>query len=127
MVVARWGRIVGADVFCNADLFLKHRERLLESYAADCYAWRWRHTHEPGAPGIGSDRGEAERLLRHTLRASYEEVGTPGAGRGVSVSGADIHGTGLVYGGVLLHVALFPREGPVILPAEPPIRRPLPE
>ena len=127
MVVARWGRIVGADVFCNADVFLKHRDRLLESYALDCYAWRRSHARILDGPVVGPDPGEAERFLRRVLRAGYEEVSTPGAGRGVIVRGRDVHGTGLVRGAVLLHAALFPREGPVIQPAEPPIRRPLPE
>lgn len=127
MVVARWGRVVGADVFCNADVFLKHRDRLLESYAVDCYAWRREHARLLDGPVIWPDPGEAERFLRRVFGAGYEEVSRPGTGRGVNVQGADIYGTGIVRGDALLHAALFPRDRPVIQPVEPPIRRPLPE
>jgi len=127
MVVARWGRIVGADLFCNSDVFLEHRDRLLESYAMDCSLWRRRHARILDGPIVGSDPGEAQRFLRRALRARCEEIGTPGAGRVVDVSGPGIHGTGLVRKGMLLHAALFPRDEPIPLPAGPPVRRPLPE
>ena len=121
MVVARYGRIVGADVFGNAAMFRKHRDRLLESYAVDCIAYgrRGRELRRK-APG----RSMAERFLRRVFRARYSWRATPGLGRLLSVSGAGLSGSALVCKDNVLHTCLFP-EAEVIVPiVRPP--RPLP-
>lgn len=119
MVVAKHGRIVGVDVFCNAALFRKHRDRILESYAVDCYVAR-RRLRAGGTAWreLVPDRREAERFLRRTLRAHHEWRVTPGAGRLLAVSGAGLRGTGLVYRQALLHASLF-AEDLVIMPPVP--------
>ncbi len=128
MVVARGGRIVGADIFCNAPLFRKHRSRLLESYALDCIAfrrgrpelrWRW-----PSPPDVGA----AERFLRRTLRASYWWRATPGLGRLLALSSPGLSGSALVRRDNVLHACLFSEDEAVILRPSPlpPWRAPRP-
>jgi hypothetical protein len=119
MVVARWGRIVGADVFCNARMFRKHRDRLLESYALDCIACETMHLRRV-PPRLG--HGEAERFLRRALRADYRWRRSPGLGRLLSLSGARIDGSALVHRGEVLHSCLL-AEGEFTVP----IVRPMPE
>ncbi len=125
MVVARNGRIVGADIFCNAEVFRKHRERLLDSYALDCYVEvrefdrpdreRWRPPYPvPGA-------WEAERFLRQALQAGYSWRDTPGEGRLLQVQGTELRGSALVRGDAVVHAALYARGGIIIEPL-PPVR-----
>ncbi len=117
MVVARRGRIVGADIFCNADVFRKHRDRLLDSYAFDCYVeGRALKLPQDDAPGIGRlvpDPGDAERFLRLALRAGYSWRDTPGEGRLLEVRSRDLTGSALVRGGAVIHAALY---APVVRP-----------
>jgi len=120
MVVARWGRIVGADVFCNAAMFRKHRDRLLESYALDCIAYEAPDMRHKVAVMPGRD--EAERFLRRALRAGYSWRTSPGLGRLLSLSGAGLSGSALVHRDDVLHGCLL-AEGEVIVP----IARPMPE
>ncbi len=117
MIVARYGRIVGADIFCNHAVFRKHRDRLLESYAVDCYAWRsesGRRRH------VAPDREAAQRFLRRMLRAEYQWRGTPGIGRLLAVQGAGIDGQALVHRDVALHAGLFARDAIIIQPVPMP-------
>jgi len=111
MVVARHGRIVGADLFCNADVFRKHRDRLLDSYALDCYV----EGRAPKPPEDDFARSnhllpgpdEAERFLRLTLRAGYSWRDTPGEGRLLRVRGRDLTGSALVRDDAVIHAALY--------------------
>ncbi len=151
MVVARYGRIVGADIFCNARLFRKHRDRLLDSYAVDCIAYsahpgeallsrdtsavRERGPDFKMPPFVVPGREQAERFLRRALRGRFTWRATPGAGRLLVVSGAGLSGTGLVHKGNVLHAGLFARIAvPIVRPTPPvapprpiPLPRPLPE
>jgi hypothetical protein len=123
MVVARWGEIVGADIFANAGLFRKHRDRLLESYALDCIAYR-RGASKIAPPHVG--RGEAERFLRRVLRARAGWHSTPGRGRLLRVRGAGIRGSALVVGDEVVHAALFPGGQVIIMPPRRPMPLPIP-
>jgi hypothetical protein len=128
MVVARYGRIVGADVFCNAEVFRKHRDRLLESYALDCYAGR----EEEGAAGLRHippepGRLEAERFLNRVQRAEQVWAPTAGAGRLLKVHGAGVNGMALVHDEAVLHAGLFAEDIVRPLPPPPPIIRPMPQ
>lgn len=123
MVVARHGRIVGAEIFCNPAVFRKHRDRLLESYAVDCFAAQKRpNMEEPTRRRPRVDRKDAERFLRRTLRAEYEWRGTPGVGRLLAVHGTGINGLSLVYRKALVHAGLFAQDAVIIQPM--PMRRP---
>jgi hypothetical protein len=120
MVVARHGRVVGAEIFCNPAVFRKHRDRLLESYAVDCYAAR-RMEHGEAVRHPAPDREDAERFLRRAFRAEYEWRGTPGLGRLLAARGAGIDGLSLIYRETALHAALFAREELVIRPSPVPM------
>jgi hypothetical protein len=124
MVVARWGEIVGADLFANAGLFLKHRDRLLDSYATDCITWP--HRERMPEPR----QLEAERFLRGVLNAPTFWMPTPGLGRTLNVRGPDVRGSALVLGDDVLHAALFPAREIIVprpLPPEPmPLPQPMP-
>jgi len=123
MVVARHGRIVGADIFCNPAVFAKHRDRLLESYAVDCYAYRLRDGPRK-VPIIAPE--DPERFLARVYRARFEWRETPGEGRILAVS-RTVGGHALVLGDAVLHAGLFPPEPPVIRPLpEPPQPGPIP-
>ena len=119
MVVARWGVIVGADLFANARLFEKHRDRLLDSYATDCISYH----RGRGARHRPSERRGAERFLRRVLRARIQWRSTPGMGRALSVRGVGIEGSALVLRHNVVHAALFPEAEVIIVP--PP--RPMPQ
>lgn len=126
MVVARFGRIVGADLFCNPAVFRKHRDRLLDSYAIDCWSVRRRmelDEEELIAPPAVSQR-DAERFLRRALGAGVRPMPTPGWGQLADVGGNRIGGTALSHEGVLLHSALFERADIVPLSLrQPPVLR----
>jgi len=128
MVVARHGRVVGADIFCNAGVFRKHRDRLLDSYAVDCIAAERDEKLWPPAPPVEV----ARRFLRRIYRASFTWQDSPGAGRLLRVSGAGLRGAGLVLEGRLLHAGLFPAPVPIVrpmppVPGPPPIPLPRPQ
>ena len=121
MVVARHGRIIAADIFCNAEVFQKHRDRILRSYAVDCYAMS-KHAPEEGPhrPAVMPGPRDAERFLERALGAHYDWRGTPGEGELLNVSGAGLSGMGLVYRGALLHASLFAQDEVIILPRPAP-------
>jgi len=126
MVVARYGRVVGADLFCNAALFRKHRNRLLDSYALDCIAHgvpREDHELRIVVPSVLA----ARHFLERAFRADYSWKPGPGAGRLLSAGGAGVTGSALVYGDVALHACLFPQEVIIVRPPHPePPPRPIP-
>ena len=118
MVVARHGRIAGADVFCNPALFRTHRDRLLESYAIDCCAYRFTGRCEwPGTKAV-------EKFLEHVFDADFESRDTPGSGRLLIANTERMSGSALVYRDRVLHASLFPLEQVLIRRAVP---RPLPQ
>ena len=130
MVVARYWRIVGADLFCSPDVFEKHRDRLLESYAVDCYVSRKQQelTDRERIVPAPIGRREAERFLRRVLRAEHTWAPTPGAGRLLQVQGTGVNGLALVRDkAVVVHAGLFAQDliRPLLdtMPAPPPTPR----
>jgi len=124
MVVARYGEVVGADIFANAALFRKHRDRLLESYALDCVAAdRGQMDRKWRAPSTNV----AEEFLRRAFSAEYAWRVTPGSGRLLAASGAGLTGSALVQRDNVLHACLFPAGEIIIQPPQPiPLPRPMP-
>lgn len=118
MVVARHGRVVGADIFCNAAMFRMHRDRLLASYTVDCLA----HRQDERAV-VYPARTAALQFLQRVLRAQHAWRKTPGAGRLLAVSGAGLTGSALVYRDNVLHACLFPESELLVRPS-PPVRIP---
>jgi hypothetical protein len=117
MVVARRGRIVGADIFCNARVFRQHRDRLLDSYAIDCIAPQPRQKEaDRDRHPIGGE--DARHFLRRTLRAAITHKPGHGSGFNLTVSGEDIRGAGIIRRRRLLHAALYPRI--ITIPPSPP-------
>jgi len=136
MVVARYGTIVGADLFANAALFRKHRERLLDSYAVDCVTWRRGRPDGFRAPPRPTRHG-AEQFLRRVLRGEYSWRDSPGRGRLLSVTATRLDGKALVHRRNVLHAVLFaetaiiirrpvPHPRPVPPPRPVPLPRPMP-
>ena len=135
MVVARYGTIVGADLFANAALFRKHRERLLDSYAVDCVTWR-RGRPEGFRESPRPTRYGAEQFLRRVLRGEYSWRDSPGMGRLLSVTATGLSGKALVQERNVLHAVLFAQDAIIIRrpvpyprPVPPrlvPLRRPMP-
>jgi len=115
MVVARHGRIVGADIFCNPAVFTGHRRRLLESYALDCLAaGRGEgHTAFP-CPRLL----DAERFLRRVLSGEFSWRGTPGEGRLLDAEAGACRGTALVRDDAVIHATVMPRS-PRPIPVRP--------
>lgn len=120
MVVARHGRIVGADIFCNRQIFAKHRDRLLESYALDC------HVHRNDV--IRHHQQDAAQFLARVHRAQFTWREAAGRGRILAVS-AGITGHALTLGEDIVHAGLFPERPPVpiVRPMPEPIPMPMPE
>ncbi|MCD6416788.1 MAG: hypothetical protein J7M08_08860 [Planctomycetes bacterium] len=102
MVVARGRRVVGADIFCNPEVFRKHRRRLLESYALDCIAGPAELKERPP----GGVRDDAERFLRSALQAKFTWRATPGQGRLLDAWTKVSRGTALVKDGAVVHLCL---------------------
>ena len=108
ILVARHGAIVGADLFVNATLCRKLRQKVLDSYSLDCI----------GGPKVQFRRpsqGQALNFLHRVYRARLSYTPTPGAGRLARLTGA-IGGSALIRDGAVIHVSLFPV----------PIARPMP-
>jgi hypothetical protein len=127
VVVARHGVIVGADVFCNARVFWKHRERILDSYAVDCYSilrQSERGGRERFVPRPLPACREAERFLQRVYGARFSDLETPGTGRLVEVRGENVRGLALSRGEALLHAGLFAVPQFVPLPLGPQPHRP---
>jgi hypothetical protein len=118
-VAAGHGRILGADLFGDADLCSRQWEKLLRAYAMDTLY----------REGRGGDltANEARRYLDRAAEARVSERDTPGVGQGVRLSGT-VEGTGLVWDNAVVHLTLFADSWiapPPPPPPEPPIR-PLP-
>lgn len=127
MVVARWGRIVGVDVFANAGTFAKHRDRLLEAYAVDMLAHDAPTREWRPAPDRPAD------FLARVHGAPFEWSTTAGLGRLLRLRGNGIAGQALFVGEAVLHAGLVPhvaRPRPVPEPMPPiepmPMPRPIP-
>lgn len=118
MVVSLYGRIVGADVFCNETVFRKHRDRLLASYVIDCVVRRdaGKAPEEDSEPATTAD---AERFLRESMRAEVRREKGHGNGVTLRVIGDRIRGGGLLRGKRLLHVTLCPLRPVLIRPPQP--------
>jgi hypothetical protein len=103
VVVASGGRIVGCDVFSDPDLFSRLWDKICRSYAMEVVhegrSWSDEKWTGPG-------ERDARTFVDRMLSASISERSTPGAGRGVRLSGS-VEGGGLVWRDRCVHVAAF--------------------
>jgi len=121
MVVARYGKIVGADLFCNSTVFAKHRDRLLESYALDCHV----HTLRRGRRRHPVHAEDPHAFLARLNRAQFTWHKTPGVGQLLRYTGATA-GHAVLRDAAVLHAGIFPPVRPIVRPPHPPIPIPMP-
>jgi hypothetical protein len=100
VVVCRFDRIVGAEIFGSSYLFSRLQYKILDSYIVDrlCYPMMERHPRP--------DVDDVERFLSRVNQARMTYGSTPGEGRSISISGA-VNGSALSAGGVVSHLSLF--------------------
>ena len=112
MVAVSRGRIIGADLFSDPDLFARERDAICRSFALE-YSTRWgrgesdgrklrRHTRPPSI-----DMSGVRRFLQRVETARFSDVATPGAGRLDRVLGS-LTGSVLSWRGRVVHAALYP-------------------
>jgi hypothetical protein len=104
VVVAVNGTIIGAEVFCNEDLFDDLWPKLLRSYSLDAVSWH---------PGVRStryrlpnvDRDDIRRYLNGVYRSRYTEENGVDAGHFLELSGV-ITGKAMVFRRAVMHLNL---------------------
>ena len=111
VVVARNGELVGADLFGDAGLFLKLRNKVLDSYAIDVL-------NRVQPPTILPDRMAAQVFLHRVLAAQYWTEPCPGAAVTGRAVGNGVDARGLIWSERAVHVSMFPAV--TVMPA--PIR-----
>jgi len=116
MAVVIGGRVVGAELFGDAETFGRLRDKLLRSYATDAIEYR-------GADDkVWADTERVERFLRRVENARLVLKETVGIGQFFSVEGGGLYGSTLVWqeqrgAHGVVHASLFD-EQPVIQPAK---------
>jgi len=106
VVVAINGEIVSADVFGSSRLFAEMWPKLLDSYALE--AWSQNKDKKTNAPGPD----KAAKFLAKAFEANYRQMNNPGSGAEFLIESKDASGSVLVYNDKVVHMALFPFEGP---------------
>ena len=113
LVVARHGRIVGADVFIDAALFHKMRDKVLDSYGYGLFG----PVHRRFLGQVTPDH--ARRFLDRVYRARFEPGQVGGIGRVRLIRGA-ANGYSLVFDDRCLHLNLVQN---LFVPMPQPPRR----
>lgn len=114
-------RIISCDIFSDPDLFSRLWPKLCRSYAledvtaVDGEEHRWRGFN------TSVTARDVERFLADSLRADYDYRSTPGAGRGIRISGP-VSGAAIVWDNEAIHVALFQNVRPVPMPRRREVR-----
>lgn len=103
IVVCRFGRIVGAEIFGGSYLFSRLQHKVLDSYILDRLHYPMLERHPR------PDTGDVERFLNRVHRARMVYGSTPGEGRSVSISGS-ARGSALSLGGIVTHLTLFEEQ-----------------
>jgi hypothetical protein len=116
LVICRFGKIIGAELFSNESVFQNLRGKILDSYVLDRLQYH-RHGNWP------TSKGAVENFLRNSQTAHISYHSTPGAGRGIRLSGI-VTGAGLSVSGQLAHLSLHATA--VHLPHPHPIPVPYP-
>jgi len=119
-VAARYGAIVGAEVFRSRSLFNRLRSKLIESYAIDCIGWEPAHWRR--RPVRQPTVAQARAFLNRAYHAQISIGSTPGAGRLLTLSGRST-GQALAFDRACVHLSLY-QPAPIIirpLPPRPPV------
>jgi hypothetical protein len=120
LVVCRFGQVVGAELFSNESLFQSLRDKIIDSYVLD----RLQYHHHHHARDWHAGHQAAENFLRRAQGAHLSYHSTPGAGRGLRLSGP-VTGAGLSVSGQVVHLSLH--AGHIHLPPPHPHPIPVPE
>jgi len=99
LVVCRFGRIVGADIFGESRLFEALRRKILDSYALDRLHFAETRIYKSVTPQ------EVRDFVDRVVRAGIQTEGTPEIGRSITIGGP-ITGTALPVHGAVLHLNL---------------------
>ncbi len=108
-VVACVGRdIIAADLFGSRAVFAQLWPKLLNSYVIDAVG------RDVG--GRAPDAVRIKQWLLHVADAERSFKRTPGVGTLCQLSGRSLMGAALLYEGGVVHMELFAKEGPEVVP-----------
>jgi hypothetical protein len=112
MAVLIGGRVVGAELFGDAETFARLRDKLLRSYANDALEFKG------AAEKSGDDRGAVERFLRRGTDVRLVLRETIGLGQFYRLEGGSLYGSVLVWqeqrgAHGVVHASLFD-DAPVV-------------
>jgi hypothetical protein len=93
------GKLAGAELFADEALAGAYWDKLARTYAVDAL----------DAVSNGDTTAE-QQLIEQALAADVQVYASPGLGRDVRLSAANVSGAGLVYEGTLVHLSLFPED-----------------
>lgn len=126
MAVGIGGRLVGLDVFDSTEALARQWPRLVASAALAWLDFRRRVgaglAEKPDT--VQPDDGALGRMLERAKKAAGEASVTrsPGEGLDIRLGTRKLHGSALVFGDRVVHVALFRDEPPKPRKSEPPPR-----
>jgi hypothetical protein len=92
------GKILGCDIFHNADTYRKFEQKLIRSYALDAIE------HRKAIPRVI----RAVEFLQ-AIKASLEKKKYPDRPRHFSLGESNFSGQGLFFNGRIIHLSVFPR------------------
>lgn len=113
----RGHRPVGAEMFGHAQIARELFPKLLDAYTVDCLLL---HKDLPAAKGPRPDR-EAIEFFKRIVRAGSQRSQTPGSGAGIRTHALGLVGSGVSFGGTVVHYGVYVRYEPII-----PIPQPKP-
>ncbi|MCS6803069.1 MAG: DUF6569 family protein [Chloroflexota bacterium] len=100
------GKALCADIFDHSATLKAYWNRLVRSYALEALE------AQPAEPSPDAVR----QLLQRALTAEHLVFASPGLGHDVRLNGNDLVGAALIWDDVVVHTALFAREGESSLP-----------
>lgn len=110
VIAMRFGRIMGMDAFCNPRVFGKFRERVLNSYIAECIP-------KPGLMRKRIGRDDPEEFLRLIASAGVSSRPSPGVGEVISITSSRLRGSALAFRSLVIHINAVPQIHRILPPA----------
>ena len=98
------GKVAGAELFADEALAGAYWEKLARTYAVDAL------DAGPNGDTTAGDTTAEQQLIEQALAADVQVYASPGLGRDVRLSAANVSGAGLVHEGTLVHLSLFPED-----------------
>ncbi len=113
VVVAINGQVKNVDAFSSPALFKALWPKLLEGYALEALRLK------TDKPVVIPNTEQAQSFLSTVFDAQYTQLENPGQGAEYMIEAQDKAGSVLIHQGKVIHLALFPFEGPVKKPEIP--------